>query len=104
MAQGSPVAAILEANTSTPVVQFSQGRGVYTFVLTVTYSTGATARDAVTIDYQATKIQWCVRNVSRRLRHSQTAKIYILHVSYTLNKELSFLPTDPRCQPVVVLS
>ena len=52
MAQGSPVAAILNANTGTPLVQFSQGRGIYTFVLTVTDSTGATAKDSVTVDYR----------------------------------------------------
>ena len=52
MAQGSPVAAILSANTGTPLVQFSQGRGIYTFVLTVTDSTGATAKDSVTVDYR----------------------------------------------------
>ncbi len=52
MAQGSPVAAILSANTGTPLVQFSQGRGAYTFVLTVTDSSGATAQDTVTVDYR----------------------------------------------------
>ncbi len=50
--QGSPSAAIMGGNTATPTVQFSQGRGMYTFVLTVTDSTGAQASDIVTVDYQ----------------------------------------------------
>lgn len=52
MAQGSPLAAILSATTATPTVQFAQGRGAYTFLLTVTDSTGATASDFVTVDYR----------------------------------------------------
>ncbi len=52
MAQGSPVGSILGGSTATPTVQFSQGRGIYTFLLTVTDSTGATAQDTVTVDYR----------------------------------------------------
>lgn len=52
MAPGSPIAAILGGDTATPMVQFAQGRGIYTFQLTVTDSTGTTATDFVTIDYR----------------------------------------------------
>ena len=52
MAQGGPQAAILGGSTGTPFVQFSQGRGIYTFLLTVTDSTGATAQDSVSVDYR----------------------------------------------------
>jgi hypothetical protein len=52
MAQGSPVGSILGGSTATPTVQFSQGRGIYTFLLTVTDSTGATAQDTLTVDYR----------------------------------------------------
>lgn len=49
--QGSPSAAILGGDTANPTVQFSQGRGVYTFLLTVTDSTGLSATDIVTVEY-----------------------------------------------------
>ncbi len=52
MAQGSPVGSILAGNTAMPTVQFSQGQGLYTFLLTVTDSTGATAQDTVTVNYR----------------------------------------------------
>jgi len=52
MAAGSPVAVILGGTTATPTVQFSQGRGSYTFVLRVTDSTGVTVSDTVTVDYR----------------------------------------------------
>ena len=52
MVQGSPLAAILSATTATPTVQFAQGSAAYTFLLTVTDSTGATASDFVTVDYR----------------------------------------------------
>ena len=49
--QGYPAAAILQGNTATPTVQFGQ-RNVYTFQLTVTDATGASATDLVTVNYQ----------------------------------------------------
>jgi hypothetical protein len=52
MAAGSPGAVILGGTTATPTVQFSQGRGSYTFVLRVTDSTGVTVSDTVTVDYR----------------------------------------------------
>jgi hypothetical protein len=45
-------AAILGANTSRPVVQFSGGQGDYTFELVVTDTSGAQSRDRVTITYR----------------------------------------------------
>lgn len=48
---GSPQAAILGASTATPTVQFGQGRSTYTFLLTVTDSTGKTATDLLTVEY-----------------------------------------------------
>ena len=52
LAPGSPAAAILGASTATPTVQFTQGHTSYTFQLTVTDSTGKTATDTTTINYQ----------------------------------------------------
>ncbi|MEP6534796.1 MAG: PKD domain-containing protein [Bryobacteraceae bacterium] len=49
--QGSPSAAILHGNTATPEVQFSW-RGLYTFQLMVTDSTGASATDIATVNFQ----------------------------------------------------
>jgi hypothetical protein len=49
--QGAPSAAILGANTATPVVQFSQARTTYTFQVTVTDSTGKSATDFAMVDY-----------------------------------------------------
>jgi len=49
--QGSPSAAILHGNTATPEIQFSW-RGVYTIQLTVTDSTGASATDIATVNFQ----------------------------------------------------
>ncbi len=49
--QGSPSAGIYGANTATPSVQFSQRGAVYTFLLTVTDSTGKTSTDTVKINY-----------------------------------------------------
>ncbi len=48
---GSPAAAILHGNTSTPSVQFSSGRGMYSFVLTVTDGAGVSASDVITVSY-----------------------------------------------------
>ena len=51
LAPGSPSAAILGATTATPTVQFSSTNGLYSFVLTVTDSTGQTATDTAAISY-----------------------------------------------------
>lgn len=50
--QGSPSAAILHGNTATPDIQFGLTRGVYTFQLTVSDSTGASASELVTVNFQ----------------------------------------------------
>ena len=51
--QGSPSAGIYAGNTATPSVQFSQrGASIYTFLLTVTDSTGKSASDMATVTYQ----------------------------------------------------
>ena len=44
-------AAVIQGNTTTPMVQLSGGFGDYVFELTVTDSTGATATDRTTIRY-----------------------------------------------------
>jgi len=49
--QGSPSAVILHGNTATPNVQFSQGRGAYIFLLTVTDTSGTSSSDVATITY-----------------------------------------------------
>jgi hypothetical protein len=49
--QGSPSAAILHGNLAIPTVQFSQGRGLYTFLLTVTDSTGTSSTDVATVNF-----------------------------------------------------
>jgi hypothetical protein len=46
-----PSAALANANTATPTVQFT-GFGIYEFELTVTDSTGNTAKDTTSIDFQ----------------------------------------------------
>jgi hypothetical protein len=48
---GSPVAAINGGNTASPTVQFGSGLNTYSFLLTVTDSTGKTATDTATISY-----------------------------------------------------
>lgn len=50
--QGYPSAAIFQETTATPTVQFGRARGVYTFQLTVTDSTGVSASDFVTVNFQ----------------------------------------------------
>ena len=49
--RGSPSAAMLHGDTPTPSVQFSQGRGLYTFALTVTDSAGGASTDTVTVSF-----------------------------------------------------
>jgi hypothetical protein len=49
--RGSPSAAIYHGNSATPSVQFSQGRGVYTFLLTVTDSTGTSSTDVAIVNF-----------------------------------------------------
>ena len=46
-----PTASISNGNTATPLVQFNSGAGTYSFVLTVTDSSGKTASDTLTISY-----------------------------------------------------
>jgi hypothetical protein len=50
--QGSPSAVIYHGDSGTPSVQFSQGRGLYTFLLTVTDSTGTSSTDVATVNFQ----------------------------------------------------
>ena len=50
--QGSPIASIVGGNSATPTVQFSQGRGTYTFQLTVTDAAGNSAMDTVMVNFQ----------------------------------------------------
>ena len=49
---GSPTAAISGANSAKPNVQLGGGGGLYTFLLTVTDSTGNTSMDSTTVNYQ----------------------------------------------------
>jgi len=50
--QGSPSTGIIGGTTATPTVQFALSRGTYTFMLTVTDSSGKSATDLVTVNYQ----------------------------------------------------
>jgi hypothetical protein len=50
--QGSPSAAISGGTTATPTVTFPLTRGTYTFLLTVTDSTGKTSTDTATVNFQ----------------------------------------------------
>jgi PKD domain len=50
--RGSPSAAILAGATATPTAQFGLARGTYTFQLTVTDSTGTSATDFATVNFQ----------------------------------------------------
>ena len=56
LAPGSPSVAIQDADTASPTVRFSNLslRGAYSFLLTVTDSTGATATDTSTVVFQGT--------------------------------------------------
>jgi hypothetical protein len=49
--RGSPSAAILHGTLATPTAQFSQGRGLYTFLLTVTDSTGRSSSDLAIVNF-----------------------------------------------------
>ncbi len=49
--QGSPLAAIVNGNAATPTVQFGQGRGLYSFLLTVTDSAGKSSTDVATLNF-----------------------------------------------------
>jgi len=50
---GSPSAAILHADSASPSVQFDvRVRGSYTFLLTVTDSSGRTSMDVATVDFE----------------------------------------------------
>lgn len=48
---GSPSAAILNGSTATATAQFSQGRGTYVFLLTVTDTTGRSSTDVATVNF-----------------------------------------------------
>jgi len=48
---GSPAAAIINGAGSNPTVQFAQGRGLYTFMLTVTDSAGKSSSDIATVNF-----------------------------------------------------
>ena len=50
--QGYPSVGLTGASTATPAVQFGTSRGTYAFQLTVTDSTGNSATDVVTVNYQ----------------------------------------------------
>jgi hypothetical protein len=50
--QGSPSVAMTGGNTATPSIQFSRTRGTYSFLLTVTDSTGKTATDTASFTVQ----------------------------------------------------
>ena len=50
--QGSPSASILQGNTAAPIIQFGQSRAAYTFLLTVTDSTGKSTTDLATVNFQ----------------------------------------------------
>jgi hypothetical protein len=54
VAPGSPVAAIANATTATPIVQFPTGPAPYIFELTVTDAAGRTATDKVTVNFART--------------------------------------------------
>lgn len=54
MGPGSPVAAISNADTPTPLVQFPTGPSPYVFELTVKDSAGRTATDKVTVNFART--------------------------------------------------
>lgn len=49
---GSPTAAILHGDSVSPTVQFQRARGAYSFLLTVTDSSGRTSTDVTTVDFE----------------------------------------------------
>jgi hypothetical protein len=49
--RGSPSAAILHGTLAKPTAQFSQGRGLYKFLLTVTDSTGKSSTDLAIVNF-----------------------------------------------------
>ncbi len=50
--QGGASAAIINATSATPTVQFGQGRGVYSFQLIVTDTKGNSSTDMTTVNFQ----------------------------------------------------
>src|SRR5262249_16331448 len=50
--RGAPAASISGGNTPTPIVSFPPIPGIYSFELTITDSTGATATDIATVHYR----------------------------------------------------
>ena len=50
-AVGLPLAAILHADTATPIVEFTSGPGQYTIQLTVTNAAGQTSTAALVIQF-----------------------------------------------------
>ena len=49
---GSPTVGLSGAQTATPTIQLAGGRGIYTFQLTVTDTSGNTATDTTTVNFQ----------------------------------------------------
>jgi phospholipase C len=60
VAAGSPSASITGANTGTPSVEFASGAGLYSFLLTVTDSSGKTATDTATTFRRSRRYRHCL--------------------------------------------